>query len=211
MEAAVGEFDAIFEDTEKPEVDPGTVFQNISAGVVLVYHHMPLLDERVVDWTNDERIEDGSTEEQRQRLRTAMASIPSTLTLRDPEIPVFSEDPNPNFRRCCPSDPVEIPAAGCIVERGSPKWVHELRKLAKVRKLGKGQDGSQDDEESDDNDSDDDEFESSGDTNESGFLSLCSRVSSVDDELGYMDAAGENQPGSGAGTTLKKSISAIQR
>ena len=185
-----------------------------AAGVVLVDHNMPLLDERDVDWNNDERIEDGSTEEQRQRLRTAIASIQSTITLRDPEIPVFSVDPNPNFRRCCPSDPVEIPAAGVIVERGKPKWVHELRKLrklAEVRKLAEGLDGSQDDEESDDNDIDDEEFQSTGDTNDSGFLSLCSGVSSVDEELGYMDAAGENQPGSGAGTTLKKSISAIQR
>ena len=137
-----------------------------------------------------------------------MASIESTITLRDTLIPVFSKDPNHNFRRCCPSEAVEIPAAGCIVEHGKPIWLHKFKKLAKVRE--QVVDGSEADEESDDSDIENEEFESSGDNNESGFFSLCSRVSSVDEELGYMDAAGENEPGSGAGTTLKNSISAIQ-
>ena len=174
LEAEVEEFDEISKDVENPEVDPDTVFQSISVGVVLVDNNIPIFDDRVVEFLNDERIEDGWTEALLQRLRTAMASIESTITLRDPRFPVFSQDPNPNFRRCFPSDAVEIPAAGCIVERGLPSWFH---KLAKVRELVKVVHGSEDEEESDNN----------------------------DEELSDMDAAGENQPGNDAGTTLKNS------
>ena len=174
LEAEVEEFDEISKDVENPEVDPDTVFQSLAVGVVWVDNNIPIFDDRVVEFLNDERIEDGWTEALFQRLRTAMASIESTITLRDPQFPVFSQDPNPNFRRCFPSDAVEIPAAGCIVERGLPSWFH---KLAKVRELVKVVHGSEDEEESDNN----------------------------DEELSDMDAAGENQPGNDAGTTLKNS------
>ena len=134
---------------ENPEVDPDTVFQSLAVGVVWVDNNIPIFDDRVVEFLDDERIEDGWTEALLQRLRTAIASIESTITLRDPRFPVFSQDPNPNFRRCSPSDAVEIPAAGCIVERGLPSWFH---KLAKVRELVKVVHGSEDEEESDNND-----------------------------------------------------------